>query len=79
MGKFYVIRPVVDTGKVAAVLAKMEFVPFRVEYLAHKDEFEYIGVSSLFAEIPIGFGETPTYTITVNDLNDEITVTAERV
>jgi len=51
-GKFYVNREIVDGGRLAEILAIMEFIPYRVEHLYDRDAFEYIGCSPLFDETP---------------------------
>lgn len=66
-GRFYVSLYLVDSGEIAPILAKMRFIPWRVEAKKHRtyhgSEFEFIGTSSYFRELNPGF-LIPEYTIT---------------
>jgi hypothetical protein len=78
MGKFYVSYEAVDSGRIAPALAKMQFVPFRVEALHYADRFEYVGTSPLFQEMDPAT-VIPEYDIIINDLGPDITVSATPV
>ena len=81
-GKFFLTTKT-GTGAIAAeIFAGLGFVPYRVEYLAMLDKFEYIGESHLFE--PIAKGEiAPEYEITVSESedpnDDSIIVKAEAI
>jgi hypothetical protein len=47
------------------MLAKMKFVPTRVEYMAHLGAFEYIGMSPLFDAVDAG-SLAPEYVLEVS-------------
>lgn len=71
IGKFYIDYHNImtdDNDSITKALIKLKFVPLRVEFLAYRNEFEYIGLSPQFNETPIGL-EPPVYIITVNDLD----------
>lgn len=46
--------------QVAQMLASIKFLPTRVQYLFHTEQFEYIGISEHFAEVEQG-SEPPEY------------------
>ena len=48
----------------ASILAKLAFVPLRVELLAYSDTFEYIGYSPMFSALADGH-QIPTYVVVV--------------
>ena len=78
-GKFYISRDLVLDGRAWPILAEIKFVPFRVEYLMEFDAFEYIGLSPLFREIPIG-RQSPEYRIEVTTCDDgSVTVKAKEI
>jgi len=52
IGKIYISNDIVKEDIFPDVLAFIQFVPLRVEYLAYRDQFEYIGISPMFDEIP---------------------------
>lgn len=56
IGRFEVSgRCVNDTlEELQQILAYMKFVPLRVEFLFHKDVFDYIGISPLFENVEEG-------------------------
>ena len=76
MGRFYIAYDIVMSEKVWPVLAKMKFVPLRVEFLATKNMFEYDGISPMFDPIELG-QIIPVYDITVG-LEEEVTVSMRR-
>ena len=53
-GKIYVTKVFIDDPVVALALSDIKFVPFRVEYIFHKDCFEMIGTSERFDEVQEG-------------------------
>ena len=69
-GKLYLPYDLVmGKGPLAAppfvsILAKLAFVPLRVELLAYSDTFEYVGYSPMFSALADGY-QTPTYVIVV--------------
>ncbi len=78
IGKFYISFEMINNGKIASVLAKMEFIPTRVENIYHRQVFEYIGISSLFRDK--GKGEmVPEYTVTINNSLGEFFVEVNEV
>jgi hypothetical protein len=56
LGKFYLHSEDVlhNTDYVADMLAKMKFVPTRCEFIAHRNQFEYIGLAPLFEDVQVG-------------------------
>lgn len=74
IGKFYVRFDDLESGRIGPVLAKMLFVPYRVESILYANRVEFIGTSPLFREVTENL-ITPEYEIVVNDLAEEITVT----
>lgn len=62
LGKFYISRQVIDGPEIPEVFKQLSFVPYRVELLADRDEFEYIGTSPAFEELEKG-KSVPTYNI----------------
>jgi hypothetical protein len=71
VGKFYLSTELVETGEAAEMLIAMGFTPLRVEYLAHADCFEYIGISHLFRKISPAV-IVPVYDLTASaDYNSE--------
>jgi hypothetical protein len=78
-GKFYVPHEVSDEGELCEILYKMRFVPYRVEFLAYKNQFEHIGTSRVFEDLEVG-SETPTYKIMVDlDKGEIVSVQAVKV
>ena len=66
-------------GQITQCFKLMGFVPLRVELLAHRDDFEYIGFSELFDDIPPGT-IYPQYDInTTCDVDDAGVVTVTDV
>jgi len=66
VGKFYITSDIISSESgieyVQKILALMQFVPTRVEFIYHKDVFEYIGLSPLFEDWPLSC-EIPEYRI----------------
>ncbi len=78
-GKLYVSGEMVKEDELGKVLAKMEFVPLRVEYLYVEDRFEYTGNSPLFDNVEIGM-LVPEYHIKITKAEDgEIFVVAKKI
>lgn len=77
IGKFYVDYDCVVEGDIKDTLAKMKFVPLRVEMLVEKMQFEYVGISPLFDNCKIG-QTTPIYTILVNNLGHDISISVKK-
>ena len=73
MGKFYLEHFFIDAPESLAgkMLARMEFVPWRVEYLAHMDRFEYIGTSPRFALVDKG-NAVPQYIVSPYERDGEV-------
>ncbi len=65
LGKFYISKAAVEEKETPDILARMGFVPWRVEFLAHRNNFEYIGTSKLFDEHKIGY-TVPEYQIIIS-------------
>ena len=78
IGKFYVPISMTRQENFASILAKMRFVPLRVECLYYAGKFEYIGTSPLFDEVEQAT-MTPEYTVTVNEENDDMTVSVAKM
>jgi hypothetical protein len=78
IGKFYVPISMTRQENFALILAKLQFVPLRVECLYYADKFEYIGTSPLFDEAERGI-LVPEYTVTVNEENEEVTVSVAKM
>lgn len=79
IGKFYIagIESKERPEEIAKIFSLLKFVPTRVEYLWHRKEFEYIGISLKFKELEIG-KKIPQYFIIVTKKNGKITkVTVE--
>jgi len=68
----------VESGEIAPTLAKMEFVPLRVECISHMDKFEFVGISKLFEYTKLG-EMIPEYDVLVNDLGLDISVSVSKV
>lgn len=71
IGKFYVEWRLIESGKLHLILAKLEFVPYRVECLYSSKRFLYEGLSSLF-ERKSRLEESPIYEITVLDFGANV-------
>ena len=69
IGKFYISHNDLHSNNFEYALSVIKFIPLRVEFLAHRNQFEYIGLSHLFDTISYG-SEVPTYTITMGDIGD---------
>jgi len=69
IGKMYISNDVVKEDIFPDVLAFIQFVPLRVEYLAHRNQFEYIGMSPMFDKIP-PFAEPSIYSLEVTTTKD---------
>lgn len=66
LGKFY-LDTEFGTGDLAPMIfTELKFVPLRVEHLAYKGVFEYIGLSHQFAEIRHG-EQAPEYRIVITE------------
>ena len=78
LGKFTVSEELFHSEEFSRVLAFMTFVPARVEARYDIAGFEYIGLSHLFREVPLG-EVTPEYRITVSREDDIIIVEAEEI
>ena len=67
-GKFVIDRHMLETDDkqklVSSLLTWMGFIPTRCEYLAHKAQFEYIGLSHLFDEVTLG-DTLPEYNLVI--------------
>ena len=71
VGKVYISKEVVYNEVFGDVLSHIKFIPLRVEYLAYRNCFEYIGSSVEFDEIPQGT-ELPVYKIEVKTDEDGV-------
>ena len=78
IGKFYVSDELIKENSFAKLLAKMEFIPLRVEHLGYEGRFEYIGTSPLFNEHRDGM-LLYEYDITVNDWSADLSVSVEKI
>ena len=83
VGRLLLNHQSVMTGEMIPALIEMQFIPLRVESLVQFDAFEYIGISPMFEEIPIG-AIAPEYEIAVeevdgNDGSPETLVNVTRV
>lgn len=72
LGKFYVSRDAISEPDTPKILALMEFVPWRVELLAYRKDFEMIGTSKIFPEHNFGY-TVPEYQIVIHQEYDEKT------
>jgi len=74
LGKFhiddYYLREAPD--QVAFLLASLKFVPYRVEFLAASQVFEYIGCSPLFDEISPGVIPLEYKIVIIRDKEDQL-------
>lgn len=70
-GKFYVSHDMINEGQLCEILYKMRFIPYRVEYLAYMDQFEYIGTSPTFEDLNMGW-QVPEYKLLVDTEHGEI-------
>ncbi len=63
-GKFYLDGDTVtqDTYDTSQILIDLQFVPTRVEFIAHRNQFEYIGLSPAFEDVTVGM-DVPEYII----------------
>ncbi len=79
-GKFFVTPEMVRDPILSDILAKMKFIPTRVEFIFHSDRFEYTGSSCLFNIVETGC-LIPTYQIEISTIStqsgNEISVSAE--
>ena len=66
LGKFYVTISAIKEPAIVEVLKQLEFIPYRVEFLASLDEFEYVGTSIKFVEIEKG-STLPEYRIIIRE------------
>jgi len=78
VGKFYVTDEMVEEESFVKVLAKIGFVPLRVEHLGVEGRYEYIGISPLFNEAKKGY-RISTYDVVVNDLGDDVAVSVKEM
>lgn len=79
IGKFYYSRSITESENAHEIFNKINCIPLRVEYLAHKDMFECIGASPLFDEQDEWF-EPQEYEIKITSPDDsEIVVEAIKV
>jgi len=69
IGKMNIPNNIVEEENFPDVLATMQFIPLRVEYLAYRDQFEYIGISPMFDELPL-YLEPETYLLIVTTTED---------
>ena len=69
MGKFFLTRSVVENGIAAEILSGLGFIPYRVECLAYRSQFEYIGVSFQFEVVTEGH-KIPEYRVEVHENED---------
>jgi hypothetical protein len=70
IGKFTVAESVMRSEVFPYVMAKMRFVPYRVEFIYHQRAAEYIGFSWMFDEEP-SYCAPREYVLTVSDVRDE--------
>jgi hypothetical protein len=78
IGKFFMIDRAVYSKDAAEIFAQLRFVPLRVEHLAYKDHFEFIGYSYQFDITE--FGElVPEYNVEITKENETIQVRALRL
>ena len=54
VGRFRILRELVERDEFADALSFLRFVPVRTECLYHSDEIEYQGYCEHFDEIPAG-------------------------
>ena len=73
IGKFYLEYFFIDAPESMAgeMFAAMQFVPWRVEYLAHMDQFEYIGTSPRFGLVDKGKA-VPEYIVSAYEQDGEV-------
>lgn len=64
MGKFYIDMFEVENNP-HEVFSLIKFVPYRVECLHYNAQYEYIGTSPLFREVPAG-EVMPEYDLQIN-------------
>jgi hypothetical protein len=64
LGRFYIEKTLIENGEIADYLAKMQFVPIKVEFIPYKDQYEYIGLSPKFSLIEFG-QEPPLYEVSI--------------
>jgi hypothetical protein len=70
IGRFFATHAIVYSEAMPKILAKMEFVPLRVEYMEYMRRFEFIGLSPMFEEKPDGY-VPKTYTMTITEALDD--------
>ena len=78
LGKFTVSDELVHSDSFSQVLANMTFIPTRVELRYDLSGFEYIGLSHLFREVPLG-EMVPEYRISVTEIGRESSVSVEEI
>lgn len=66
IGTFYIDSNMVDKypEEVGELLALLNFVPVRCEYLYALNQFQYVGISNRFKELPFGT-YVPEYIVNV--------------
>lgn len=69
-GKFTVAESVMRSEVFPFVMAKMRFVPYRVEYIYHLNAAEYIGFSWMFEENP-EYCVPREYVLAVSEVRDK--------
>ena len=65
IGKFFIAAEAIESVFIHEVFKRLEFVPYRVEFLYHRKSFECIGVSPMF-ELNDDFMEAPEYTLRIS-------------
>lgn len=80
IGKFKVTSDIVEkhSGALGKMLAKMEFVPLKVEALPWWGIYEYSGISIAFDECEQGYA-APEYIVTCIEDGEEIDVSVELI
>jgi len=84
LGKFYVSPEMIRNPALVEILKRLAFLPYRVEFLAHKDSFEYIGISKAFEELEAGSLPPEYEIVTKTEMNkftkrnEIVSVTAHR-
>ena len=73
IGRFYVSVKMVEDepASLAQILTYLAFVPLRVECLWAGRQFEYIGISPMFKDMPEGT-VTPEYDLTIHTNEGEL-------
>jgi hypothetical protein len=70
IGKFYVTPDAVEHDNFPNALAKIKFVPLRVEFIYHKLVFEYIGYSEMFLDNNKKDFPPPEYNLSIHENSD---------